>query len=98
MTIAWYEHLKFEKVPLWQAILVCWGIALFEYCLQVPANRMGYLDHVSPSQLKVLQEVITLAVFATFTTIYFKEQLHWNHLVAALFLVGAVYFVFQKVA
>jgi uncharacterized protein len=98
MTIAWYGHLKFEKVPLWQAILACWGIALFEYCLQVPANRLGYMDHVNPSQLKVIQEVITLVVFGVFTTLYFKEQLHWNHAVAGVLLVGAVYFVFMKTA
>lgn len=98
MTFAWYGHLKYERSPLWQAILISWGIALLEYCCQVPANRLGFMDKVSPSQLKVLQECITLLVFAGFTTVYFKEQLHWNHAVAFLFLVGAVFFASYKFA
>ena len=96
MTIAWYGHLKYHNIALWQAILVSWLIALPEYAFQVPANRIGYGDHISPSQLKVVQEAITLMVFAGFTTLYFKEQLHWNHAVSFLLLVGAVFFAFQK--
>jgi uncharacterized protein len=95
MTIAWYGHLKFPNVPLWTAILMSWGIAFFEYCFQVPANRLGYTA-LQPSQLKVLQEVITLIVFAGFTTLYFREQLHWNHAVSFLLLIGAVFFAFHK--
>jgi uncharacterized protein len=97
MTVAWYGHLKYHNVPLWQAILASWMIALLEYCFQVPANRIGYGDQMSPSQLKVIQECITLLIFAGFTTVYFKEQLHWNHAVSFLLLIGAVYFAFQKV-
>ena len=97
MTVAWYGHLKFPRSALWVAIMVSWGIALLEYCFQVPANRLGY-GALTPSQLKVLQECITLVVFAGFTTLYFKEQLSWNHAVSFLFLVGAVYFAFNKFA
>jgi len=97
MTIAWYGHLKYTQSPLWIAILVSWGIALLEYCFQVPANRLGY-GSLSPVQLKVLQECITLIIFAGFTTVYFKEHLSWNHAVSFLFIVGAVFFAFHKVA
>lgn len=95
MTVAWYGHLKFPKAPLWIAILISWGIALLEYCCQVPANRVGF-GSLTPSQLKVLQECITLGVFAGFTTLYFNEQLGWNHLLSFLCLIGAVFFAFQK--
>jgi uncharacterized protein len=95
MTIAWYGHLKYESQPLWKVIVVSWSIAFFEYCFQVPANRIGY-GHFSPVQLKVIQEVITLVVFGIFVTYYFGEQLKWNHAVAAVFLVGAVFFAFHK--
>ncbi len=95
MTFAWYSHLKFPKWSLLVAILMSWGLAFFEYCFQVPANRIGY-GVMSPSQLKVLQECITLVVFAGFTTWYFKEQLGWNHLWSFLCLVGAVYFAFHR--
>ncbi len=95
MTMAWYGHLKFPHALLWQAILISWGIALFEYCFQVPANRIGYMV-LQPVQLKILQEVITLIVFAGFTTFYFKEHLQWNHAIAFIFLIGAVYFAFHK--
>jgi uncharacterized protein len=95
MTIAWYGHLKFGQQPLWKVILVSWGIALFEYCFQVPANRLGY-GRFTPVQLKVIQEVITLVVFGVFVTLYFGEHLRWNHAVAALFLVGAVFFTFHS--
>jgi uncharacterized protein (DUF486 family) len=97
MTIAWYGHLKDKGMPLWKAILIAWGIAFFEYCLMVPANRIGYLDgHFNAFQLKVLQEVITLVVFAVFAVFYLKEQFHWRYLVSFAFIMGAVYFAFKK--
>jgi uncharacterized protein len=106
MTLAWYGHLKFkdmkwfETLPLVTIILISWGIALFEYFFQVPANRMGFRGNGGPFtlvQLKVIQEAITLVVFAGFTLVAFKtETLRWNHLVAFVFLVLAVYFVFKK--
>ena len=95
MTAAWYGHLKFKSTALWKVILISWAIALFEYCLQVPANRMGS-EKFSPAQLKVMQEVITLAVFGVFATFYFGEKFHWNHAVAAGFLVGGAFFMFHK--
>ena len=95
MTIAWYGHLKYQHQPLWKVIVVSWFIALFEYCFQVPANRIG-ASYFSPVQLKVIQEVITLVVFGVFVTFYFGEQLRWNHAVSAGFLVGAVFFAFHK--
>ena len=78
MTMAWYGHLKFKNRALWLVIVASWGIAFFEYCLQVPANRIGS-GYFSVTQLKVMQEVITLAVFAGFSALYFKESLKWNH-------------------
>ncbi len=96
MTFAWYGHLKSHKdSPLWIAILVSWGIAFFEYCLMVPANRMGY-GRFSLPQLKVIQEVVTLTVFAVFTVAWMRERLHLNHLWAGLCLVGAVFFTFRR--
>src|SRR6201992_2158578 len=95
MTFAWYGHLKYKEVPLWKVILVSWSIALFEYCLQVPANRIGSRTF-SPDQLKVIQEVITLAVFGVFSVFYFGDKLHWNHFVSFGFLVGAAFFMFHK--
>lgn len=95
MTAAWYGHLKHKDKALWVVILASWAIAFFEYCLQVPANRMGS-GYFSVTQLKVMQEVITLAVFAGFSALYFKESFKWNHLVGFLMLVGAVFFVFKK--
>ncbi len=95
MTIAWYGDLKFKSRAFWAVILVSWGIAFFEYCLQVPANRIGS-DYFSVTQLKVMQEVITLAVFAVFSAFYFRESFKWNHLVGFLCLVLAVFFVFKK--
>ena len=96
MTFAWYGHLKDKGVPLWKAILVSWGIAFFEYCLMVPANRIGYADGLSGFQLKIIQEVITLVVFAFFAVLYLKEPFHWKYLVSFIFLLGAVYFMFKK--
>jgi uncharacterized protein (DUF486 family) len=96
MTIAWYGHLKQKGIPLWKAILVSWGIAFFEYCLMVPANRTGYLNGMNGFQLKMTQEVITLIVFACFAVLYLKEPLHWRYLVSFAFLLGAVFFMFKK--
>jgi len=94
MTFAWYGHLKYgHDWPLWKAILVSWGIALFEYCLAVPANRLGYVEF-SGFQLKIIQEVVTLTVFMFFAILFLKEKLAWNHLVAFAFLGGAAFFAF----
>ena len=94
MTFAWYGHLKYGHAwPLWKAILVSWGIALFEYCLAVPANRFGYV-HFSGYQLKIIQEVITIIVFIVFATTFLKEKLAWNYLVAFVFLGVAAFFAF----
>jgi uncharacterized protein (DUF486 family) len=95
MTFAWYGHLKFKQSPLWIVILVSWGIAFFEYCLQVPANRMGN-SYFSAAQLKVAQEVITLIVFAVFSVTYLKEDLKWNYIVGFVLILLAVFFVFKK--
>ena len=94
MTIAWYGHLKFKDVTLWKVVLASWGIAFFEYCFQVPANRLGY-GQFSAAQLKIMQEVITLVVFAGFALIYLKEQLKWNYIVSFALIIVAVYFAFK---
>jgi hypothetical protein len=96
MTIAWYGHLKNKDIVLWKAILISWGIAFFEYCLMVPANRLGYTGGLTGFQLKMMQEVITLVVFACFAIWYLKEPFHWRYLVSFAFLMGAVYFMFKK--
>ncbi len=106
MTIAWYGHLKFsewkwfDKLGLLSIILISWGIALFEYFFQVPANRIGFKENGGPFslvQLKVIQEVITLVVFSVFTLIVFKNQaIKWNHVVAFILIVLAVYFMFKE--
>lgn len=106
MTFAWYGHLKlkefkwFEALPLIAVIAISWGIAFFEYCFQVPANRIGFRENGGPFsllQLKVIQEVVTLVVFTVFSTLLFKnETLRWNHLVGFFFLILAVYFIFRK--
>ena len=106
MTFAWYGHLKFKQMSwanglgLFGIILISWGIAFFEYCFQVPANRLGYSQNGGPFnlwQLKVLQEVITLIVFMIFTLVFFKnETLKMNHIIGFLFLILAVYFIFKK--
>jgi uncharacterized protein (DUF486 family) len=93
MTIAWYGHLKYRKAPLIAVIVVSWLIAFFEYCFQVPANRIGYGEFTA-FQLKIIQEVITLCVFVAFAWIYLGEHLRWNHMVSFLFIVGAVVFGF----
>jgi uncharacterized protein (DUF486 family) len=95
MTFAWYAHLKeLNAKPWWIAALVSWGIALFEYLLQVPANRIGYTA-LSLGQLKILQEVITLAVFVPFAVFYMGQEIRMNFLYAGLCLLGAVYFIFR---
>ncbi|KHD89629.1 MAG: membrane protein [Bdellovibrio sp. ArHS] len=96
MTFAWYGHLKsFKESALWVAILVSWGIAFFEYVLQVPANRIGY-NHFTLPQLKIMQEVITMVVFAGFSVLYMKQSLKLDFLWAGLCLIGAVYFIFRS--
>ena len=98
MTFAWYGHLKnLATAPWYLAALVSWGIALFEYLLQVPANRIGY-THFSLGQLKIVQEVITLVVFVPFAVLYMRESLKLDYLWAALCMLGAVYFVFRSPA
>lgn len=107
MILAWYGHLKLQDMgvlqsntPLYVVILISWGLAFFEYCFQVPANRIGFTGNGGPytlMQLKVGQEVITLVIFTLFTVVCFKgESLHWNHFAAFLCLIAAVYFVFMK--
>lgn len=95
MTFAWYGHLKFKSTALWVVILVSWGIAFFEYCFQVPANRIGHGIY-SAAQLKTLQEVITLLVFSVFSVLYLKEEFRWNYLVGFFFIILAVFFIFKK--
>ena len=92
MTFAWYGHLKHKDSPLYLAIFVSWFIAFFEYCFQVPANRWGS-SQFTPVQLKVIQEIITLLVFSVFAVTYLDQKLGWNHLIAFLLIVGAVFFV-----
>ena len=106
MTFAWYGHLKLQSTgisanwPLYAVILFSWGIALLEYCCQVPANRIGFQGNGGPfslMQLKVIQEAITLVIFTVFTVVFFRgESLHWNHFAAFVCLILAVYFVFMK--
>src|SRR4030042_401052 len=95
MTFAWYGHLRYKHSPLWIVILASWGIAFFEYCFQVPANRIGSA-HFTTAQLKTIQEVITLVVFAAFSILYLKESFRWNYAVGFLLIVVAVFFVFKK--
>lgn len=97
MTVAWYGHLKFKTWPLMLAILASWGVAFFEYCFQVPANRFGYFDEFGGSlaKIKTIQEVITLVVFCVFSALVFGEDmLKWNYAAGFACLVGAVFFVF----
>ena len=95
MTFAWYGHLKHRSLPLLIVILISWGIAFFEYCFQVPANRLGYSVY-NATQLKTIQEVITLTVFAVFSVLYLKEDFRWNYLVGFIFIILAVFFIFKK--
>ena len=93
MTFAWYGHLKFKSTPLWIAILASWGIAFFEYVIMVPANRWGNSVY-SASELKIIQEVVTLTVFAGFAILYLGEKVRWNHFAAFLCILAAVGFTF----
>ena len=101
MTLAWYGHLKLNQMgisshwSLFAIILLSWGIAFFEYCFQVPANRIG-CQYFETAQLKTIQEVITLVVFALFSIFYLKESFRWNYLVGFLFIILAVFFIFKK--
>lgn len=95
MTFAWYGHLKFKSTALWTVILASWGIAFFEYCFQVPANRIGH-DYFSAAQLKIMQEAITIVVFCIFLILYLKEELKWNYLLGFALILLAVFFVFKK--
>ena len=95
MTIAWYGHLKFKQSALWLAILASWGLALFEYIFQVPANRAG-AGFFSVTQLKIIQEAVTLTVFTIVAYFLFGETLKWNNVVSYILLIGAVFFAFLK--
>jgi uncharacterized protein (DUF486 family) len=95
MTFAWYGHLKHREVPLWQAVLVSWGIAFFEYWLAVPANRIGYGEFTG-AQLKTIQEAVTLIVFSVFSVFYLGEQFRWNYAVGFVLIVLAVAVIFYK--
>lgn len=95
MTFAWYGHLKYKGSALWIVILVSWGIALLEYCFQVPANRIGH-EYFTAAQLKTMQEVITLVVFSIFSVLYLKEDFQWNYLVGFAFIILAVFFIFKR--
>ena len=95
MTFAWYGHLKHKNLALWIVILLSWGIAFFEYCFQVPANRIGH-GYYSAAQLKTIQEIITLIVFSVFSVTYLKEQFRWNYVVGFVFIVLAAFFIFKK--
>jgi len=95
MTIAWYGHLKFKDVALWKVVLVSWLIAFLEYCLMVPANRIGY-GQFNAFQLKTIQEVISLVVFSAFAILYLNETLKWNYIVGFGFIILAVFFIFNK--
>jgi uncharacterized protein len=96
MTFAWYGHLKHTSTALWKIILISWGIAFFEYCLAVPANRLGYTHGMSGFQLKITQEAIALTVFTIFALFYLKEPFHWRYVVGFGLLIAAVYVMFKK--
>ena len=95
MTFAWYGHLKFRSEALWKVILVSWGIAFFEYCFQVPANRIGSYEF-TPAQLKTIQEIITLSIFPVFSISYLGDRFKWNYGVGFAFIVAAAFFIFHK--
>jgi uncharacterized protein len=94
MTFAWYGHLKYRGVPLYKVVIASWLIAFFEYCFQVPANRIGSYEF-SVAQLKVIQEVITLAVFSAFSVMYMNQPIRWNHVAGFALIVGAVGLIFK---
>ena len=95
MTFAWYGHLKHKSTALWAVILISWGIAFFEYCFQVPANRIGSYVY-SAAQLETIQEIITLVVFSAFSVLYLKEEFRWNYLAGFVLIVLAAFFIFKK--
>lgn len=95
MMFAWYGHLKFKNFPIWLVVVVSWAIAFFEYCFQVPANRLGH-SYFNAAELKTMQEVITLVVFCIFSVLYLKEELKWNYFVGFGFMVLAVFFIFKE--
>ncbi|MDD3535731.1 MAG: DMT family protein [Candidatus Cloacimonetes bacterium] len=95
MTFAWYGHLKYKSSPLAKVIFISWAIAFFEYCFQVPANRVGH-GQFTAYELKTIQEVITLIVFSVFSVLYLKEELRWNYIVGFVLIVLAVFFIFKK--
>jgi uncharacterized protein (DUF486 family) len=95
MTVAWYGHLKFKSSPLWIVILVAWGIAFFEYCFQVPANRIGH-GQFTAAELKTIQEVLSLGSFALFSVVYLKEEFRWNYALGFLLILAAVFVIFKK--
>ncbi len=95
MTVAWYGHLKYKHSALWMVILVSWGIAFFEYCFQVPANRMGH-GQFTAAELKTIQEVLSLGTFAVFSVVYLKEDFRWNYALGFLLILAAVFVIFKK--
>lgn len=95
MTFAWYGHLKYKNSPLWIVVLVSWLVAFFEYCFQVPANRIGH-GQFTAAQLKTIQEIITLVIFSIFSVIYLKEEFRWNYLVGFALIIVAAFFMFKK--
>jgi hypothetical protein len=96
MTYAWYGHLRdFASRPLWMVVLLAWGVAFFEYCFQVPANRLGY-RHYTAIELKTIQEIVSLSVFLLFSVVYLRETVRWNHLLGFALMVLAVWVVFKK--
>lgn len=95
MTAAWYWHLKHKEIALWKVLLISWGLAFFEYCLMVPANRLGY-GQFTAFQLKIIQEIISLVVFTLFAILYLKEAMRWNYLLGFLLILAAVWVVFRK--
>ena len=96
MTFAWYYHLKDTGMSLWKAVLFSWGIAFFEYCLMVPANRIGFMSGYNTFQLKMMQEIITLVVFSLFAVFIMKESFKLNYIISFCLLIGAAYFMFKK--
>ncbi|MDX2303095.1 MAG: DMT family protein [Microscillaceae bacterium] len=95
MTFAWYWYLKFEHLALWKVILISWGIALLEYSLMVPANRIGYTIFTG-FQLKIIQEIVSISVFVVFALVYLREKPNWNYVLSFCFILLAVYFAFRK--
>ena len=95
MTFAWYWHLKFDNIKVWKLIFICWSIALIEYCFMVPANRIGY-EQFNVTQLKTIQEAISLIVFSIFSVLYLHESMKWNYIVGFILIVLAVFFIFHK--